>query len=121
MNLKEFVSESLSQIVSGVIDAQEILMETEAIIVPEMSRSINTASIGEAKNKPGQPVAEVEFDILVTVSEKKESGMSLSVALGTINGSGKGGRNTDYGENSRIKFKIPIVMPINTYVEKRKK
>ena len=113
MNLQDFISESLSQLVKGVIDAQNGLKDTGALVVPEMSSTLNTASIGSAKDRPGQPVTLVEFDILVTVFEKKESGFNLGVAFSVISGGGKSGKKSDYGENSRMKFGVPLVLPTN--------
>ena len=73
VELREFIKESLSQIVYGVIDAQTaIARDTNGVIVPK------DAYIGSELSKAGvisndQLAQFVEFDVAITVSESVES------------------------------------------------
>ena len=94
MDIKEFVAETLSQIVDGVVDAQQRTSEKKAAIVPY--------------NKYDQKVC---FDVAVTVVENKETTGKAGITVWSIGGGVSGKSETSRSTVSRIKFEIPIDLP----------
>lgn len=94
MDVKEFVSETLRQIVDGVVDAQRHTKEKNAVIVPYYdSRKM------------------VNFDVAVTVVEGKETTGKAGISVWSI-GAGLGGKTESSSSTvSRIKFDIPVDLP----------
>ncbi len=110
MNLKDFISESLSQIIEGVKKAKS-KEGLESFISP-------TALFGSAQNEEGKFLAQgrrigtyVKFDVAVTTIETAEKQEGIGVFVGPI-GLGSKGKSEDSSQScNRIKFEIPISFP----------
>ena len=111
MNLKDFVAESLVQIVGGVVAAQEQLKGTRARVNPLMRVTSDESSIGTAEGDGGQPVYAVEFDVVVTAAEGTGTKGGIGVAVGIVGLGSQGQSESKSGQESRIKFKIPLLLP----------
>jgi hypothetical protein len=112
MNLKDFVSESLVQIVSGVAQAQEQLHGTRARVNPQMFTTTDKNSIGQAHGSDSdQPVYNVEFDVVVSAAEGTGTKGGIGVAVGFIGLGSQGQSEAKSGHESRIKFKVPLLLP----------
>lgn len=95
MELKEFISRSFQDIAEGIIDAQERLGHTDAII--------NAFDQVKLRN--------IEFDIATTSSTGTEIGGEVSAKI-VVAGIGAGGKKIKSDSSiSRIKFTIPVVLP----------
>jgi hypothetical protein len=111
--LKDFVKESLLQIIEGVVDAQTEVDKLRAKINPTnisfYSRSTPTTKVVEDGNIPQM----IEFDIGVTISDKKATEGKVGIALVIVRlDLSAGGRSSS--ENivvNRIKFQVPILFP----------
>jgi hypothetical protein len=115
MELKEFVTESLMQIVEGIADAQKRLKDSgsEAIINTNMTATDVGHVVTGGRRRP---VEFVEFDVAVVANEGTEmkGGMGLTVAsLLKIEAGAKGNQST--GSESRIKFKVPMSYPMHKW------
>jgi hypothetical protein len=98
MNVREFVSQVLQDIVRGLMDAQERTNDTRAFIVPSGHGSDFTTR-------------SVEFDIALTTTESKGSEAEAKVAVWSI-GAGAGGRSESSDTSvSRVKFVVPVSLP----------
>jgi hypothetical protein len=100
VNLKEFVAETLEQIMEGVSAAKS--KDGRVAVVPE----IKTAGMGPgmAVITAPRPVYTVEFDAAVTVSKKLEGELKGHLAV-------VGGSASDVREDSkvsRVKFSVPL-------------
>jgi hypothetical protein len=94
MDVKDFVSDTLKQIIDGVVDAQEYAKEKDAVVVPYHDYQKN-----------------VSFDLAVTVVEGKETSGKAGISVWSI-GAGVGGKTESSSSTvSRIKFEIPIELP----------
>ncbi len=115
MELKDFVTQTLVQIVAGVEEAQKLLKPKGAEVTPTLLG--DTAD----QKKHGifmsgtsgtlQNVHMIEFDVAVTVVQDAAKKEGIGVFLGSI---GMGTQNSSATENtsvSRIKFKLPITLP----------
>lgn len=110
MNLQEFISETLRQIIDGVSAAQKHAEEKGAFI-NEPVREYGGGRRIDPDFLPKEQV--IDFDIAVTTSSSSEikGGLGVFVAsLGTGYQAEKGGSESAI---SRVKFSIPIILPSN--------
>lgn len=113
MNLQNFVTESLLQIIDGIKDAQN---KISAIEIPEDDKKYFTPYIAPTPLNIDKKIYEnydkIEFDIAITVSkDSTQSGkMRISVAGLEIDGRSQSLVNS-HSSISRIKFSIPVIYP----------
>lgn len=111
MELKDFVRESLTQIMLGVSEAQRILAEENK--GGEISPSISSER-GKSNmifSPSGMPIQNVDFDVAVTAQEKTGTKGTIGVAISIIKLGAQGESNESNTQNSRIKFSVPITLP----------
>lgn len=111
MELKDFVRESLSQIITGVVEAQKELRKTG--INGEISPSIKSdpSNTKLLMGQSGMPVHNVEFDIAVAAGEKTDTKGTVGVAISVFK-LGAGGQSTEStSQTSRLKFIVPVALP----------
>ena len=109
MELREFVRSTLLEIVSGVSDAQEALIEAGSTAV------VNALAAGNLKvhSRRGLPLLQmIEFDVALTVTETTEKGIGgrLSIAAASIGT--QRGASVENSEVSRVRFQVPVVLPM---------
>ncbi len=115
LELKEFIFQSLSQIIDGVIQAQAYAKDKNAYINPvglvrvEANHYLMTNY--EAARQQ-EPIAEfIEFDMAVTASESRDAKAGVGVFAAAV-GLGAQTRIEDANkELSRIKFSVPVIFP----------
>jgi len=113
MNLEEFVFQSLTQIMSGVKKAQ--LEHGKKNPGPMSSARLVTHDDGSRINPnpeeiPGDIKPEkVEFDLSITLSKEKESGVGIGVIVTPIKLNWMGKQKSMDGTTHRIKFSVPIL------------
>lgn len=116
MNLKEFVAESLVEIVAGISDAQSRIADTGAQISPEINKLFVKSKTGGTNmalgwDKNGGLIQIVDFDVAVTAIEGTETKGGIGVVAG-IFALGAQGKSEESSQSiSRIKFKVPISLP----------
>ena len=108
MELREFVSSALIQILGGVQDAQKAAAEHGGQVNPAFSGTLG--SRGLVKGRGNFLMQEVEFDVAVTVSE--QSGEKVGGGLRVVFGFGaKLEGQESSSQVSRIKFTVPLGLP----------
>ena len=117
MELKDFITETLTQMMEGVKNAQEKAKEFGAIINPpsEYSKEDTISmrnSIGEY-----QRIQTVEFDVSLTSTSTGDTKKGISVAFAGIGVEGGKGNNEQNAIMNRIKFAIPIALPNTSFKE----
>jgi hypothetical protein len=106
MNLREFVSQALLDIIGAVEDAQKKV--TSGTIVPSgISRSFESIKTGISEVQP------VEFEVTVRADEHAGSEARLSVVAAVVGGGVKGESDKSGGHASTLKFCVPICLPIS--------
>ena len=109
MELKDFITETLTQMMEGVKNAQEKAKEVGAIVNPEANDS--SKHYIEVGNEHIASIQNVEFEIALTASTTEETKKGINVAFAAIElGRGKGNNEQNSAIN-KIKFEIPIVLP----------
>lgn len=95
MELKDFVRESLKQIVQGVNEAQEPVRNHGGYINPTaLPRGKTESHFGEFLPS-GQQVFLVEFDVAVTVNENTGTHAEAKLQVATFLSLGAGGKSGD--------------------------
>ena len=112
MKLDQFVSETLKQIIDGVVNAQKHAESQGALVNPITA----TVSSGGGNNthiydsNTGALIEKIEFDVHISVSQESSStGGGASVGEVTVaTGLQTGEQNTS---SNRIKFSVPMLLP----------
>ena len=117
MELKEFITQTLININQGIIDAQEQTKESGIVINPKNIKKRDN-NIYEVYNGYSAPIQEIEFNIVVNVTEGKDSKIAVGAFTGMLSG---GVSNTNQNNNSTqttIKFNLPVQFPSNDLLKK---
>ncbi len=114
MELSEFISESLKQIIDGVTVAQEYASSKGAKVNP--SNIWYRADQGTVKiqdRDTGAFVQEVNFDVAVTAKDGTKTKGGIGVFVGAV-GLGSQGQSEELKQSiSKIKFTIPLALPVS--------
>lgn len=108
MELKNFVKETLQQIVEGAAMAQEAISEQGGSVNPS---SMRFQKDGVWNNYDHAMPQEVVFDVGLTSTDKSGSSEGIGVFLGSIN---LGKRNEEGAEQvavTKVRFTVPLVLP----------
>jgi len=113
MELRSFISQALTQIVEGVVDAQEATGKHNACVNPaglmRSTQAVSTDAIWD--NKTNNYARMVSFDIAVTVEEGTTTNAKIGVVAGLLNlGAGGASANKELAV-SRIQFSVPVLLP----------
>ena len=114
MNLKEFVSESITQIISGVEAAQKQLGDSTAAVAPELAHAPDGST--NVQTTHGVIATNVTFDVAVTVESSTANGSGgkadvdiLKVVRMSI---GKENEQASHDQvASRLSFVVPVQLP----------
>ena len=113
MELKEFISQSITQIFEGVKNAQSQTKELNGSIAPDKFRvgkeiQPHPAIVGFVHNTP---VISVEFDVSVTIQDtsKEKAGAGIFVTVLALGG--QLGSESLNSQVSRLRFSVPIILP----------
>jgi len=109
MELKDFVSETLKQIIEGVKAAQEQTGQMGGKVSPSLIA--NPDLVGVVTEKQQQPVQMVEFDVAVTEATGKGSKAGIGVFFGAIGAGAQGESQSSSTAMNRIKFSVPLLLP----------
>lgn len=113
MDLEQFVSISLGQIIRGIAKAQEEAKDTNAWInpggsgFPQHGPSVSTGGM----YSPSVYIRDVEFDVAVTATHSKGGDAAAALRVWAIELGAKGRAVAEHSAASRIKFSIPVVWP----------
>lgn len=119
IQLKDFVRETIVQIVAGVKEAQEHPDTKGAIISPksiEPTTEKHHKILGflyphNAASTYRPMVHLMNFDVAVSASNKTDSGGKVGVSVLSISADFGGGSEGSHTSQSRIQFGVPIVLP----------
>lgn len=112
MNLQDFVTETLREIITGVKEAQADPELKQAEINPRLIGG--TADLGKhglAISQGGRAAQFIEFDVALTVVEGTGTKGGIGVFAGPIALGSQGQSGSENTSVSRIKFKVPITLP----------
>lgn len=119
MNLQNFVTESIVQIVRGIEAASEALKDSTAVVSPknvQPSDTERTHLFGyliepESHSTYRTAVQRIDFDVAVYAEEGTETKGGIGLMVGTIGLGSQGKSDKSHSSESRIKFAVPIILP----------
>jgi hypothetical protein len=103
MDLQDFVSQALSDIVNGVKKAQELA--GAGVICPDGLETDDAVKAGISTISP------VEFQVSVRTDERKGSEAKLSVVAAIVGGHVKGESGSNSGHVATLSFRVPVRFP----------
>lgn len=101
MELKEFVTETLRQIIDGVVEAQAYAGGRGSVIGYDKARATKSES----------PQV-VEFDVVVTVQDGVQTKGGAGVAAGVLVLGSQAASDRSNQSSSRIRFAVPLYLPV---------
>lgn len=108
MELKEFIAETLSNIILGVKEAQDKLEIAGAAINPRIwqyEKNFDRPLLNSERH-----VEFIEFEVGLKLEEKEGSKASISIFSGILGG--VEGNSSEINQSvNRIKFRIPMAYP----------
>lgn len=113
MDVKQFVQETLQQVIAGVREAQRDAPRHSAAINPPRYRyppATDRNPTGAQEHQ--QQLSTVDFDIAVTSDEAQagRSGAGVRV-IGIFNAGGQSETSTTASSISRVRFSVPLSLP----------
>lgn len=117
MDLKEFVSTTLTQIVEGVAAAAPAISAAGGSASPDFTAFTSQGNgdyLGRTRDGRSNGVYSVSFDVAVTIgsSDASEGGGKLQVA-GLLSLGGKVNASGKEETVSRLKFLVPLQLPVD--------
>ncbi|MGF7132076.1 hypothetical protein P3T40_003559 [Paraburkholderia sp. EB58] len=109
MNLSEFVKEVLTEIVAGVVAAQQ--GKDGAFVVPGFDGGHQYARNDRFSSNASLKSTVVDFDIALTVEESKSAGGGAEIKVWGVGAKAKGDLSAKDTSVSRVQFAIPILLP----------
>ena len=107
MELRDFVRQTLVDLVKGIEDAQTELSSSKAIINP-----LGTPKIIKVHKDQDVSFSEVEFEIQLDVKKSKKAEGRAKITVVNVLTAGAGRQNdSSHGETNKIKFAIPVHFP----------
>ena len=113
MELKEFISETLISIISGVSEAQKEATKLGAHVNPTglMRNTSNIADNAIWDNSSNNYAQPVSFDIAVTVEDKAQVGAKIKVIAAIFGADAEAKQENKDSLASRVQFIVPILLP----------
>jgi len=116
MELKDFISETILQIVSGVIDATVKCKDIDVIVNPDVTVGKKDAfwiPSNKKDYKLVRRVQQIDMDICVTVTENEsnELGAKAGIFVFAIGANSKGTKENK--NENRVRFSIPVCLPVS--------
>lgn len=113
MELKDFVSNTITSIVDGVIDAKELIEKKGAKINPTYSpKAADQFAHRSSDNGEYYKITNVHFDVAVSVNETANTSAGAHLLIASLFKAGAS--STDGTENqniSRITFDVNLLLP----------
>ncbi|MEE9131239.1 MAG: hypothetical protein V3T84_14560 [Phycisphaerales bacterium] len=111
MELQEFITESLTQILTGVKAAEERAGEHGGVINPRVRSPGGDKRPVIVSGTGLRPAETVHFDVAVTVVEGTQAKAGIGVVAGVFGIGAKGSSTAESSSISRLKFSVPIAFP----------
>jgi hypothetical protein len=110
VELRDFISNALTQLIDGMVSAQEYAQTKGAVINPAERFMSNFEKMSRTEHNQ-KLVNVIEFDIAVTVAENKQLKGGIGIIVPEISLGYQGLINNQKNAISRISFSIPVILP----------
>lgn len=113
MELKDFISETLFQIVTGVVDAQtKVANAGKGGAVNPYVHSLNEPKSTYARTNEKEPVVLVDFDIAIAAEQGTDTKGGVGVVAGIFALGSQGQSKENLQSTNKIKFNVPVMLPL---------
>jgi hypothetical protein len=106
MDLKQFVRETLTQIIEGVAEASGELQASGAIVNPTRH------DFHEGFHSNGAKIVAVDFTVALSVNEGTATKGGIGVVAGIFAVGSHGQSNEAKAATTHVKFSVPVVLPV---------
>jgi hypothetical protein len=121
MDLQNFIRETIVQVSRGIAEANAELADSTAIVNPRCVRTATTDNspiygwmvTDPSKDNLRAAVQIIEFDVAVFAASGEESKKGAGLMVGALGVGAQGKSDSSNKSESRIRFKIPIVLPFS--------
>lgn len=110
MDLKEFTTQTLVQIVEGATEANTQLSNKGAFIPSENYSTDRGYAMAYDKNRKPHFVVDVEFDVAVMATESGEKSGGVGISVMSVNLGGSIGSKVENQTVSRVKYTLPLAL-----------
>lgn len=114
MELKDFITNTLTQIAEGVKNSQESFKKLGGTVNPSGLRQIS-GDIPFGKDTPIQGDAHllcnVQFEVSLTSDNASNASGGIGVLFGSLSIGGKAGSENKEISLNKVKFNIPVTLP----------
>lgn len=111
MELKDFIKETLTNILEGVKASQEVADQNNALVVPYGVQHVDDTRPFIISGQARMYVEFVEFEVVLTESVTKANEKGIGVLFGSVGLGGKTNAQNEHDSVTSIKFKIPVRLP----------
>ncbi|MES2097952.1 MAG: hypothetical protein V4459_14460 [Pseudomonadota bacterium] len=111
MELAEFITETLGQIMKGVSDA---IKEHGA---GSLGGVINPRPASKASDPMGLPMSPVDFDVAVTVESSNAGSKGAGINIKVIEAKLSKDKAEKTTGESRIRFAVPVTLPVTSITD----
>ena len=121
MELKDFIAQTISQVMEGVKEAQKLAEKVGGAVNPKGQLYL-TAESAPFQDKETTRIGDfIHFDVAVEVTEGKTESGGAKLSIPTLGGFG--GELSGKMENrliNRVNFRLPVIYPKGNYKEKER-
>lgn len=111
MELKEFISTSLTEIFDGIIEAQNHLSQSgDGLINPVGNNGYKVAD-GHISMFYSETLTKIKFKVAVLASDKQGISSGITVFTGFLGAGTKAGAEYQDSVTSTIEFDVPVCLP----------
>lgn len=111
LTLKEFLEETLGQVVEGVSGVRTRVADDPLVVVGWDSRIYGRPGSNPSNTNPsGAPVPTVEFDVALEVRGGTQTSGKAGVHVGVVNLGTEAGSKKDSTHTHRVRFSVPLVI-----------
>ena len=107
MELHDFIAATLVQIARGIENAAGQLRDSKAIVNP---RAVSGTE--QTRETSGKGVERIDFDVAVTAEKGRQTMGGFGIQVGSIGSGSQGTNEASSSSVSRIKFSVPMVLPM---------
>ncbi len=111
IKLEDFVSETLRQIIQGVVNAQEHASKLSGSVSPSSARFRTDQGMQLYDLKDKSLIEKIEFNVAVTTTEGTATAGGVGVFVGPVSLGSKGESNSTNQSTSTIKFAVAVKFP----------
>ncbi|MEJ2440075.1 MAG: hypothetical protein P8Z72_10470 [Gammaproteobacteria bacterium] len=111
MDLKEFISETMIQIISGVVEAQEQEKTIGGTVSPRLTAGSEFGAQHGFLRAEGGAAQIVQFDVALTAKEGSGSKGGIGIVSGIVSLGTSGQSQEENASVSRVKFSVPLILP----------